>query len=396
MQLTEIRPWISSQESDIEDTLRNFVELNTYTANTAGVEEGMKRLEALAARLGFATERVNARHCLIRSYVGQGGPRLLLVSHMDTVFPPDGDFLHYEPLEDGLVRGPGTGDIKGGMLLGLWAMRAIRELGIDHDIQMIVSADEETGSPTIRDWYMGGHVSALCAIGLEPGFPQGPLTATVPLGVVDQRRGYGAIRFKVKGKGCHSGTPWLGLNAVEAAAQRVIRIHALNAPERGISVTVGMIHGGTSANTVAGEVEATASFRFERLADGEEIRAAVEAIISERYVHNPDIDLWDSAEYVQEAFIPPMERSEANQRITQVVLQEAERLGHNVLAIARGGGSDANFISASGTPAICGMGAPTEGLHTTTEMIHLPMLFERIELLASTLYRLTTEPEILI
>lgn len=389
MELSDLQGWVNQRQPEIENALRTLVEINTYTANEAGVDQGMAVLDQMAAQLGLTIEPLNTRHRLIKSGDGTTRPRILLLSHMDTVFPPDGDFLHYEPLGDGLVRGPGTGDIKGGLLIGLYAMAALRELLEHYDVQMAVSANEETGSPTIRDWYMNGHVGADYAIGLEPGFPQGPLTATVPLGVVYQRRGYGAFSFKVTGKSTHSGTPWLGVNAIEAMAQRIVRIHALNDQERGISTTVGLVKGGISANTVSGEAEALASFRFETRADGERIKAAIEEIIQAAYVYNPDIDVSDTAEYKIEAFIPPMERSDKSQVMVDIVLEEAKRLGHNVVPIARGGGSDANFTSSAGTPSICGMGAPTDGIHTTKETIHLPMLFARVELLAATLYRLT-------
>jgi len=310
---------------------------------------------------------------------------------MDTVFPPDGDFLEYQVLEGGFVQGPGVGDIKGGMLMGLWAMKAITELTDSHDVQMIVSANEEIGSPTIRDWYMGENIDADFAIGLEPGFPQGELSPTVDLGVVFQRRGYGAIRFKVEGKASHSGTPHLGLSAIEAMAQRIIRLHALNDWDNGLSVNVGLMAGGISPNTVAGEATATVSFRYERMTDGESTKAKIEDILRASYIRNDKIDVTDRlTEMETEAFIPPMEKTEANMKMVDIVLEEAKRLGQNVVPIARGGGSDANFVSQSGVPSICGMGAPAQGIHTTSEKIHLPMMLERINLLTSTIYRLTT------
>src|SRR5690606_32331456 len=106
------------------------------------------------------------------------------------------------------------------------------------------------------------------------------------------------------------------------------------------------------------------------------------------YITNEDLGISDIASFEVDAFIPPMEKNERNQVLVDVVLKEAQRLGQNVVPIARGGGSDANYISASGTPSICGMGAPAHGIHTTEEKIYLPGVFDRIELLTATLYRL--------
>jgi len=255
-------------------------------------------------------------------------------------------------------------------------------------VQMVVSADEEIGSPTIRDWYMGGNIDADFAIGLEPGFPQGPLSADVPLGVVYQRRGYCAISFEVHGRQSHSGAPENGLSAVEAMAHRVLKIHALSDPERGITTNVGTINGGISANTIPEGAKGLLSFRYWKLEDGEETLEKVKAILEDRYIYNEQHDQWDRAEYTVDSFLPPMEPSDRNQILVDTVLEQAERLGHNVVPIARGGGSDANFISGSGVPTICGMGAPAHGIHTEEERIHLPMLFNRVNLLASTLHTL--------
>lgn len=113
MQLTDLKTWIDERSEPIEAALKELVEMNTYTANIEGVDAGMNVLSKMAQSLGFAVERVNERHLLIRVGNGTAKPRIMLISHMDTVFPPDGDFLHYEPLDDGFVQGPGVGDIKG-------------------------------------------------------------------------------------------------------------------------------------------------------------------------------------------------------------------------------------------------------------------------------------------
>lgn len=392
MQVQDLGQWVKSQTTEIEDVLKSFVNLNTFTGNEAGVDAGMAQLSERAVRMGLDVETINDRHLLIKAIKGESTSRILLISHMDTVFPPDGEFLDYESLGDGFVQGPGVGDIKGGMLMGLWAIKAVTLLLDNYDVQMIVSANEEIGSPTLRDWYMGENIGADYAIGLEPGFPQGELTPTVDLGVVYERRGYGAIRFTVTGKASHSGTPNLGLSAIEAMAQRIVRLHELNEWDKGVSVNVGIMTGGISPNTVAGAATATVSFRYERMADGETTKAKIEDIIQASYISNDDILVSDTVtDMVTEAFIPPMEQTEMNMKMVDIVLAEAKRLGHPVVPIARGGGSDANFVSRSGVPSICGMGAPAQGIHTTSEKIYLPMMLNRIDLLASVLYQLSKD-----
>lgn len=391
MQLQDLSPWVDARHAEMEAALKELVAINTHTPNTDGVDAGMDLLTRMAEDMGFTVETVNARHRLIKSGSGVP-PRVMLITHMDTVHPVDSDFKEYTPLGDGFVQGPGVGDIKGGTVIGLWTMKAISEICRDYDLQMVVSADEERGSPTIRKWYWNrDEHGADYAIGLEPGFPQGDLSPTVDLGVVYQRRGYAAISFTIKGKSAHSGEAHFGLSAVEAAAHKILALQALNDPSRNIAVNVGMINGGTAANTVPGEVTGVVSFRFERKADGEEIKSVVERILSEPVIYNEPMELRDSAEFQTDTFIPPMESTPQSQKLVDIVLEEAKALAHPVVAIARGGGSDANHVSGSGVPSICGMGAPAQGIHTQEEKIYLPMLFERVKLLTRTVYRIINE-----
>lgn len=387
MQLTDLSQWLDTQKPHIDAALKHLVNTNTHSLNLDGVEAGMVFLEALAVEMGFRVQTVNQRHRLIMSGNGKG-KRILLITHMDTVHAPESSFKTYQDLGDGFVTGPGAGDIHGGTVIGLWAMKALSELMQDYDLHMIVSADEERGSPTLKDWYSDpAQHGAAYGIGLEPGFPQGTLTPTVDLGVVYQRRGYAALTFSVVGKSAHSGTPELGLSAIEALAHKILKLQALNDAARNVSVNVGLVHGGSAPNTVPETVEATVSFRYSTLADGIATREAIEKIVLEPSIRNEALNLVDSAVYHLDTFIAPMERTAESQKLIDIVLQEAQSLGLPVVPIARGGGSDANHVSGGGIPCICGMGAPAEGIHTEQEKIYLPMLHERVILLARTLYQ---------
>lgn len=392
MQLSDLHQWISSQERIIEETLIQLVNKNTYTQDQLAVDEGMAMLSHIAEKMNFSIEVIQARHRLIKSGNGKKRPRILFVSHMDTVHPVESGFLHYEPLGDGFVRGPGVGDIKGGVVMGLWAMDALRQMNPDYDVQMVVSADEELASPTIKNWYVSGKSNADYIMGLEPGFPQGALSEDVPMGVVKQRKGTQLLHFKVIGKAAHAGgAPELGLSAIEAMAHRIPLIHALTDFERGITTNVGVVKGGTAQNTVAAECAAEVNMRFYTMKDANEVMEKVKAIINAKYVHNTKLDLWDQIEITYEDTMPPMEYTPQSQPMIDIVLEEAEKLNQKVVPIVRGGGSDANYLSANGTPSICGMGAPAEAIHTTDEKIHLPLMFRRLELLIRVTQRLLEE-----
>lgn len=389
MQLSDLKAWIIEQQQPFTKALEGLVNINTFTSNHAGVDAGMDFFGALAEQMGLQVEVINERHRLIKAGNGRGR-RILLVAHMDTVHPPDGPFQQYEILPDGYIKGPGIGDIKGGLLMGLWTQFALCGMLDDFDVQLVVSADEEIGSPTILDWYTSNQSGAEWAIGLEPGFPQGKLTPDVVMGVVKQRKGSGRVSFKLTGQASHAGGNWEGgLSAIEAMAHRILKIQALTDLERGITTNVGLVHGGTAANTVADSCEAQVDFRYLTQADGRETLAAIEQIAKEPTTYNPKLDRWEACTaFSLDIFMPPMEHTPESQVLLDVVMAESERLGQNVLPIPRGGGSDANNTSAGGVPSICGMGAPAEGIHTPEEKILLPMLWDRLELLISTVYRL--------
>lgn len=387
--LESLSGWIETEKPAIEAALRDFVQINTHTQSPERVEQGMLHLEKLVEHLGFRMERIHEKHRLIHSGNGNS-PRVMLISHMDTVHAPELDFDRYTPLADGFVTGAGVGDIKGGLVMGLWAMKAISQMLTDYDLCMVVSADEEQGSPSLCGWLADRNAhQADYGIGLEPGFPQGMLTPTVDLGVVYQRRGYSAIDFTVHGVSAHSGHPQLGLNAIEALARRVIALHQLNDWENNIAVNVGLVNGGTSPNTVPASATATVSFRTMTHEAANQTMQQVLAILERP--HLVQGTLADRCTYTISTHLPPMEDRPENWKLVNIVLEEAQRLGQPVVAIARGGGSDVNHFSASGIPCICGMGAPSEDIHTPQEKIYLPGLFDRISLLSTTLYRVLTE-----
>ncbi len=384
MEFSQLRLWIEHQQAEFLSLLQQLVEINTFTDNTEGVDCGMNVLCQAAEMMGLEIESVMGRHRLIKA--GQGvGPRVLLISHMDTVHPPDGDFLHYEPQADGYVRGPGITDMKAGLLMGLWTLRAMQELSPVSDVQLIVSVDEEKGSPSLKEWYTSGTHGAAYGLGLEPSFPQGKFSPECVMGFVEQRKGCARVDFKVRGKASHAGGAWQdGINAIEAVSHRILAIQALTNLEQGVTTSVGLVHGGTAVNTIAEWCEAAVDYRFPTQQDGQATYEAIKAIVEKTYLHNAVLNRGETLEHFSMgAYLAPMEKTN-NQDLVGVVMEHVNRLGLNMKPVSRGGGSDANHVSGGGVPSICGMGAPGEAIHTTNERIHVPMLWDSLELLIST------------
>lgn len=392
LNITEIGNWVTSQQPEFTQRLRELVNTNSYTKVHPNVDQCMQILDGYAEDIGLTTEIIKQRH---RRYIGGNGkgPRVVLSTHIDTVHPPDSSFKTYTALEDGFVTGPGVGDMKGGLLMALYTLKAMSELLPDYDLHMTVGADEEIGSPSIRDWYQSGAMQADYCICMEPGFPQAELGPNQPYGVVARRKGSATINFEVEGVASHSGGAYeKGLSAVKAMAHKIVDLYAINDFDKGVNINVGVVEGGEAMNTIAPSAKAAVNLRYWTTIDGETAVEQVREIVHRQHEHNAVLKHYERiSDFDVSIFLPPMERNERNEYMIDVVLEEAERLGQNVVPIERGGGSDANWISGTGVPTICGMGAPAEGIHTHDEMIHLPTLFERLELLVATTYRIISE-----
>lgn len=392
MKLTEIGAWVAAHKPEFTQRLRDLVNQNSYTREHENVDACMAMLDSYAEEIGLTKEIIYDRH---RRYTaGDGtGPRIVISTHIDTVHPPDSDLREYQELADGFVTGPGVGDMKGGLLMALYTLKAMPEMMENFDLHLTVGADEEIGSPSVREWYQSGALQADYCICMEPGFPQAALGAGQPYGVVYRRKGSATINFTIEGVASHSGGAYpRGLSAVKAMAHKIVDLYSINDFDKGVNINVGEVHGGEAHNTIAPEASAAVNLRYWTTEDGENAVERVREIVHQQHEYNAVLDRYEAVkDFNLSVFLPPMEANERNQYMVDVVLEEAERLGQHVVPIERGGGSDANWISGTGVPTICGMGAPAEGIHTHDEKIHLPTLFQRLELMIATTYRILSE-----
>lgn len=316
--------------------------------------------------------RARAAHLVARR-PAPGATRVLLIGHLDTVHPPGVGRQQLERDGD-VLRGPGVGDIKGGVVAILGAMQLLSDLGLADcaDITVFLNSDEEVGSHCSRDLLREIAGGCDVALGFEPAFcpPGDAVEAPSRVQHVIERKGCGRMEFRLRGVAAHAGgAHHLGVSAVEAMARKVVEIHALTDDVRGVTTNVGIVRAGRAANTVAPEARAEVDFRYRNWDDGRETWRRLVEIVARPERVNPRVETAVTAEIEPGggALWPPLIPNDGSRRLSGLILELATRLGFEGEAIARGGASDAAHAAAAGLPAICGLGPVSIGIHTDDE-----------------------------
>ena len=216
------------------ELLRQLVEIESPTADTAELRDRMAvELEALGAAVTLEGEHVRAE-------LAGEGPPLLLLGHIDTVWPRGTLATMSWRVERGCAFGPGSCDMKGGLVV---LLEAIRRARTERALRVVLTADEEIGSPTARELLAHAAEGAAAAFVCEPPTASGDLKTA--------RKGLGRFSLHVTGRAAHAGEPQDGVSAIEELARLTLRLHALNERARGVSINVGVVAGGSDGNLVA-------------------------------------------------------------------------------------------------------------------------------------------------
>jgi glutamate carboxypeptidase len=310
--------------------------------------------------------------------VGDGGRRLLLLAHMDTVFDDGTAAARPFRTGDGRAYGPGVTDDKAGVVCGFEAVEVLCDLaGFDDfaGITLVCSPDEEIGSPFSRALIQALAGEHDVAVGLEAARVNGAL--------VSARKGISAFRVEVTGKAVHAGIrPQHGVNAVLEAAHKTVALQALNSRWPGVTCNVGVLRGGSRTNVVADRASLEVEVRAATTAAFDQAMAEVERIVADVTVEGARARLLPAHRH------PPMERTPAVAALVAEAKAVARDLGFEVGDAATGGAGDANTTAAAGLPTIDGL-APVGGeAHGPTEWLDLTSVVPRTALLAGLLARL--------
>ncbi|MGO8732407.1 MAG: M20 family metallopeptidase [Terriglobia bacterium] len=365
---TELRPMLQC--------LRQTVEIESPSSSKPGVDR-------LARFLAEEFRRCKGKVRLVRHPVaglavsGQfwasklNQKPILLLGHLDTVW--EIGTLAQMPfrVRGGRAFGPGVLDMKSGIVIGLWAIRALQALRISPTgpIHFFLNSDEEVSSVAFRKELLAEARGARAVLVLEPAAAGGALKTA--------RKGVGEFKITVHGRSAHAGVnPAAGVNAILELIRQLLTVQAMARPRQGLTLNVGRIEGGTRSNVVPERAKAWIDVRIPRLLD----RAVIEKKICGLKPHDPETQL----EIEGGISRPPMEREMA-----VALFRKARALGRamsmDLTEASTGGGSDGNFTAALGVPTLDGLGAVGDGAHARHEHILIPELPRRTALLAGLL-----------
>ena len=367
--------------------LRHLVNIDCGSYVPAGVDEVGRWtgefMESIGARVEYRPDpdgRLGST--VVGTFEGRaGGPRVLLIGHMDTVFEPGTPSARPFRLDGNIATGPGVTDMKAGLLAGLYALRAIGDVPFER-LTFIANPDEEVGSPTSTPHIRSAAADADVALVLECGRANGD--------IVSSRKGIADHRIVVHGRAAHAGIePEKGRHAILEAARVVREAQALNGRWPGVTFNVGTIRGGTRPNVVPDRCELAIETRA---VTGEGLDASIAAIhelAARTEVPGTTIDV--STEFSWR----PMEKTERTARLVEHTKAVAERLGFSVNDAPTGGASDANTTAGMGVPSLDGLGPVGGNDHAPSEYLEVDSIVPRTAMLAGLLLEIAADPAVL-
>lgn len=375
--MSDAAKWLENRLPEMEGALSALVNVNSFTDNKAGGNRVVELLSEVFAIEGLTASRIASQryadHLVFRTEGRAGAKPVGLIGHLDTVFPP-GAFEGYR-VDGELRRGPGVLDMKGGLVVVAWALKALAQstgLASLPPLRVVIVSDEEVGSfegaPIIRTELEG----AQAALVFESGRPNDA--------IVTSRKGTGNLDVTAGGKAAHAGNQHQeGANAVWALARFIDRAQGLTDYARGVTVNVGKITGGQGKNTVPDQATAELDLRFVTRPDAEWLVKMLFDAAAEAAASVPGTKLT----CVGGANRLPMERTDANVKLFESYAKVATKFGLGAPESPRvGGGSDACTTSAMGIASIDALGPRGRGFHTKDEHIEVKTLVPRAQALA--------------
>jgi glutamate carboxypeptidase len=380
----------------LED-LASLVNIDCGSYTKAGVDRVGRWTARFLERLG-ATVVVHPNAELGDTVVGTiagtpGGPRLLLIGHMDTVFPAGTVAERPYRVEHGRAFGPGVTDMKSGLLAGLYGLMALLALGESGPLKragrglpfervvFIANPDEEIGSPVSGPLIRQVARDADACFVLECARANGD--------IVSARKGTVDLRVTIEGRAAHAGVePEKGRSAILEAAHQVIALHALTGRWPGVTCNVGVIEGGIRPNVVAERAVLQVDLRAPARCDLEAAEAEIRALAG----HPTDHDVTVTVAEMNRHW--PMERLARSVTLIDHAQALAGRLGFEVRDAATGGASDANTTAGLGVPTLDGLGPIGGNDHAPTEYLELDSIVPRTTLLAALMLAVGRDQEV--
>ena len=362
-------------QASILDAIRVLVERETTSREEARLDEiasfVASQLSELGGEIELTPQPGYGTHLRARFDFGhdRAEPQVLVIGHLDTVWPVGTlERMPFRLTPEGAAYGPGIFDMKAGIVTAVNALNAIRSLGLQtkRPVTLLLTCDEEIGSKTSRSLVEEEARRSAVALVLEP-----PITGGV---VKTGRKGIGVFGVRAIGRAAHAGLdPRKGINANVELSHQILRLAALNDYDQGVTVSVGVMNGGTTTNVVPAEASAKVDVRFWTPEDGERIVREIRGLTP--VLEEAQLEITGGINR------PPMPRSEKNIALYEHARGLAAELGFDLNDAVVGGGSDGNFTAALGVPTLDGLGVDGAGAHADHEHILVSDIPRRAALL---------------
>lgn len=382
--------WIDEWQDLILEELQTQVGMNTGTANIEGLDQYRNYLQLELDKLGFATEthssepisilscearEVEIADHLVGKIRGKSKNRVLINGHMDTVFSSEDEFQALEILPDGTLKGPGVADMKGGIVIMLYALRALKREGLlkDANLTILLNSDEEIGSLGSRA--LIEEIAKQHDIGLV-------FEGSYENRVTRARKGLGQARLKIIGRESHAGgSHQEGVSANLELAHKIIEIEKLTDYQRQVTVNTGVMGGGEKRNTIPGCADAYIDMRFPTLEAGQKLMANITALASRKAVKNarypalPKVDVWAVLHR------PVKEQDAKVDALISEAMGISRLLGEPIVGTRySGGGTDGSIAQSVGLPTMDSLGMDGRGAHSSREQSTVKSLIARTKL----------------
>jgi glutamate carboxypeptidase len=377
----QITEWIASQKTAMIELLRDAVNIDSGSYDKGGVDAVGARFEQHFAEHGIEVWREphdvfgDAVHALVAK-PGSNEKPILLMGHRDTVFPKGEVARRPFTIEGNRAHGPGVADMKAGLVINVFVAAAFQKFGgAPCPIKLLLTADEEIGSPSSRPVIEREGRAARAVYNSEPGRPTG--------NVVTGRKGGVFMRFEIAGKAAHSGGNFAqGISAIGELAHKIVRIHALTDMAKGITLNVGLVSGGQSVNTTAPHAEGQIDMRYIDPADRATTLKAIETIIATSTVPGTTAKLHINGEFL------PVVQNETSKILFDAYRAAAKDAGlPDISGEFAGGCADSGFTASVGAPTICAVGPVGGNAHTAQEYLDLDSIVPRAQALALAILR---------
>jgi len=368
---------LHERQAEVEAFIQSLVEVESPSGDMEGSRAVVDLLVQAASGLSCvdSIERVDVpdfgQHLVIKAFQGRE-KQILMVGHTDTVHSRGSLSERPWRREAGKIYGPGIFDMKANCALAIEVLRTLVELQATpaYAVSIVLTCDEEVGS--LSGWPLIEKVAktepARCAFVMEPPASGGRVKTS--------RKGTGIFAIKVEGKAAHAGLePEKGASAILELARQTEQLHAINLSGSGITLNVGVVHGGTRSNVVAAEAQGEIDVRFSTEAESQEI----ERILSSLKPIDERTKVFVSGGINR----PPMERTAAVVELFEKARAIAADLDFDLGEAQVGGASDGNFLAAMGIPVLDGLGISGDGAHAVHEHIEADDIARRGALIGS-------------